>query len=359
MSFATSLNFTSSNEDGRTELAALDLSPGDRVLCLTASGTRPLDLLLGGPGDILAIDINPAQNHLLRLKIAAFKTLSDDELYAYLGLEPTADRLALHARVETALSENSRQFWSTRTALVRKGVWKTGRWERVLRFLAGILRLVRGRRLDRLFAAKTVEEQRQIWLEHFDDTFWRSSIHMLSSRLFWTHVIGEPGGQFLPDRKETTRRLTAAFRDASNQFLFSQSDFATLIFLGQHSSTSALPLHLQRANLAHVRDRLERIRIADTDLAALDRDKHGSFSAFSLSDFGSYCTSETYAACWKGVLETARPGARFCERVFMNQLALPSPFEERISLDATLSDRLSATDRAIIYDIRAGRLDFA
>ena len=92
MSFATSLNFTSSNEDGRTELAALALSPDDRVLCLTASGTRPLDLLLGDPGDILAIDINPAQNHLLRLKIAAFKTLSDDELYAYLGLEQTADR---------------------------------------------------------------------------------------------------------------------------------------------------------------------------------------------------------------------------------------------------------------------------
>ena len=125
MSFATSLNFTSSNEDGRTELAALALSPEDRVLCLTASGTRPLDLLLEDPGDILAIDINPAQNHLLRLKIAAFKTLSDDELYAYLGLEQTADRLAMHARVETALSEDARRFWSTRTGLVRSWHWQT------------------------------------------------------------------------------------------------------------------------------------------------------------------------------------------------------------------------------------------
>ncbi|MBO6798502.1 DUF3419 family protein [Maricaulis sp.] len=359
MSFATSLNFTSSNEDGRTELAALDLSPEDRVLCLTASGTRPLDLLLGDPGDILAIDINPAQNHLLRLKIAAFKTLADDELYAYLGLQQTPDRLALHARVETVLSEDARRFWSTRTGLVRKGVWNTGRWERVLRFLARILRLVRGRRLDQLFAARTVEEQHQIWLEHFEDAFWKSSIHLLSSRFFWTHVIGEPGGQFLPDRTETTRRLTAAFHNASKQFLFGQSDFATLIFLGQHTSSSALPLHLQRANLARVRDRLDRIEIADTDLAALEPDQHGSFTAFSLSDFGSYCTPQAYAACWDGVLKTARPGARFCERVFMNPLALPASLEPRISLDKTLSDQFSNSDGAIIYDIRAGRLEIS
>lgn len=357
MSFATSLNFTSSNEDGRTELAALDLAPEDRVLCLTASGTRPLDLLLGDPGDILAIDINPAQNHLLRLKIAAFKTLSDDELYAYLGLEQTPDRLALHARVETALSEEARRFWSARTAVIQKGVWNTGRWERVLRFLAGILRLVRGRRLDQLFAARTIEEQHQIWREHFEDAFWKSSIHLLSSRFFWTHVIGEPGGQFLPDRTETTRRLTAAFHTASKHIRFSQSDFATLIFRGQHTSSSALPLHLQRANLARVRDRLERIRIADTDLAALEPDQHGRFSAFSLSDFGSYCTPQAYAACWDGVLNTARPGARFCERVFMNPLALPAPLEHRIALNNALSDQLSTQDGAIIYDIRAGRLD--
>lgn len=358
MSFATSLNFTSSNEDGRTELAALALSPNDRVLCLTASGTRPLDLLLGDPAEILAVDINPAQNHLLRLKIAAFKALSDDELYAYLGLEPAADRLALHARVETALSEDARQFWNARTALVRKGIWKTGRWERVLRFLARLLRIVRDRRLDQLFAARTVEDQHQIWLEHFEDAFWTSSIHLLSSRVFWTHVIGEPGGQFLPDRTATTRRLTAAFHNASKQFLFSQSDFATLIFLGQHTSSSALPMHMQRANLALVRDRLDRIEIADIDLAVLERDQHGSFSAFSLSDFGSYCTPQAYAACWEGVLKTARPDARYCERVFMNPLALPAPFEHQISLDETLSDRLTTSDRAIIYDIRAGRLDF-
>lgn len=356
MSFATSLNFTSSNEDGRSELEALALTPNDRVLCLTASGTRPLDLLLGDPGEILAIDVNPAQNHLLHLKIAAFRTLSDAELYAYLGLEPVEDRHALHDRVERALSAQTRNYWRSKPSLIRQGVWNVGRWERVLRFLAGILGRVRGRKLDQLFAASTPESQQQIWSRHFDDWFWKTSIYLLSNRFFWTHVIGEPGGRHLPDRVETERRLTEAFRSASGEFLFRESDFATLIFLGRHTARSALPLHLQPGNLGLVRKRLDRIDIRTADLAGLEPARHGRFSAYSLSDFGSYCDEGSYAACWQGVLRTARSGARFCERIFMNRLDLPEATRDLIRIDKPLSDRLSASDRAIIYGIRAGRL---
>ena len=87
-SFGRTLNFTSANEDGATELAALTLRPDDHVLCLTASGARPLDLLLGNPARITAIDINPAQNELTRLKIAALRALSDEGVHAYLGIAP-------------------------------------------------------------------------------------------------------------------------------------------------------------------------------------------------------------------------------------------------------------------------------
>lgn len=356
MSFATSLNFTSSNEDGRTELEALDLGPEDRVLCLTASGTRPLDLLMGDPGEVLAIDLNPAQNHLLELKMAAFQILPDDALYAYLGIDPSADRLTLHTRLEPLLSNETRAFWQSKPALIRKGIWTVGRWERVLRTLARLLHLVRGKKLDHLFNARTPGEQQQIWSEYFDDWFWKSSIQLLSSRFFWTHIIGEPGGQFLPDKRETTTRLIEAFREASGQFLFSQSDFASLMLRGQHISHAALPVHLLPNNLETVRKRLDRIRIQTTDLAALDRNIHGRFSAYSLSDFGSYCDAAAYASCWQGVLETAQPTARFCERIFMNRLALPERVSQRVSIDHALSDRLSRTDRAIIYDIRTGQI---
>lgn len=340
MNFFTSLNFTSSNEDGDTERRALALRPTDRVLCLTASGTRPLDLLADDVAEVVALDLNPAQNRLLALKIAAIRTLDRDDLYAFLGLAP-GDRLALYRRVETALAAADIAFWQPRLHTLRNGIWYAGRWEKVLRFGALGTRLLRGRHIDALFAAKSLEDQAAIWAQHFDDALWRSAIRLLCARGFWQHIIGEPGGAFLPSPDVCVERLTGAFRRAASQFFFRDSDFAWLIFYGRHD-VNALPVHLRPHHLNFVRSRLDRLRIVDGGLA--DMRELGRFDAFSLSDFGSYCDQVSYDACWNGILSVANPGARLCERVFMNPL-VPTA---KLNFDTTLTPQ----DKAIIYDIR-------
>lgn len=357
MSFADSLNFTSANEDGQTELDALALSPVDRVLCLTASGARPLDLLLGDPGEIIALDSNPAQNHLLALKIAALRCLDDGALYRFLGIDDGPDRAALTERVLSALEGEDRQYWGRKRHLLERGIWHQGRWERVLRLGAQSNRLLRGRRIDALMAADDIAAQSACWTQHFDDSIWRLSIRILGQRWFWTRIIGEPGGAFLPPAREVADRLTARFRDAARRFLFRESDFATLIFRGRHTASSALPLHMRRENLDTVRARLDRIRMATGDLRTLNRDTRGDFTAFSLSDFGSYCDPEAYAACWQGVISVAEPAARFCERSFLNPLALPDHSTEEVHPDQELSHRLTTSDLAVIYEVRAGRIE--
>lgn len=356
MNFARTLNFTSSNEDGASELAALALTPQDRVLCLTASGGRPLDLLLGDPGAIVAIDVNPAQNALLALKTAAIRTLAPDDLYAYLGINPCDDRLKLHGRVETALDEGGRAFWRDRGSIIRRGVWLSGRWERVLRLGALGNGFARGRAITELFAADTPAAQADIWRLKFDDWLWRGSIRLLSQRWIWTRVVGEPGGAHLPSSEACVQRLGGAFRRAAGSFLFRDSDFAWLIFRGHHKTGGALPLHLQRQNLDIVRERLDRVTIGIADLASLDPATLGQFDAFSLSDFGSYCGQDAYDACWRGVLRVASPGARFCERIFMNPISPSDLIASRLTVDAGLSARLAVADKAIIYEFRCGAI---
>ncbi len=354
--FSRTLNFTSANEDGATELAALSLRPDDHVLCLTASGARPLDLLLGNPGRITAIDINPAQNELLRLKMAAYRALNDAELYAYLGLSPCDDRAGLHVRVAAHLSPGSRAFWKARRAAILGGVWNAGRWERVLRLGALGTGMVRGRRVQELFDAPTLAAQAEVWRTGFDDGVWHGAVRLLSQRWFWTQVVGEPGGAFLPDPAESEARLTGLFRRAAENILFRDSDFAALLFHGRHSPDGALPLHLRSDNLNTIRTRLDKIESVETGLAELETAGLGPFDAFSLSDFGSYCGQEAYGACWRGALAAAKPGARFCERVFMNPV-MPGPgIASAIQIDIARSAALTLTDRAIIYDIRCGTL---
>jgi S-adenosylmethionine-diacylglycerol 3-amino-3-carboxypropyl transferase len=355
-SFSRTLNFTSANEDGATELAALALKPDDHVLCLSASGARPLDLLLGNPARITAIDINPAQIELTRLKIAALRVFDDESLHAYLGITPCSHRLDLHRRIEPHIPLASRAFWQARRGLIASGIWHGGRWERVLRLGAFGTRLIRGSGIDDLFEAETLDEQATVWRKRFDDAVWHGAVRLLSQRWFWTRIIGEPGGAFLPTPAESEARLTGLFRRASQSIFFRDSDFAVLLFKGRHRPNTALPLHLQPANMAIIRERLDRVHLAEEGLATLGGSGLGTFNAFSLSDFGSYCAQDGYDACWRGILATARPGARWCERVFMNPVAPGFSLLPQIQSDVQLSDTLSRRDKAIIYDIRCGTL---
>lgn len=352
MGFFNALNFSSSNEDGLTELVALQ-GPAQRMLCLTGSGTRPLDMLLSDTAEVIAVDVNPIQNALLRLKIAAFETLSHSELLAYLGITQSTNRRGLHQRVGTQLSSEDQAFWDKRIRQIDRGIWYAGRWEKVLRLGAAGNKLIRRQHMDALFDAETVGAQSYIWATHFDDRIWRGSIRLLGRPWIWTKVIGEPGGAFLPSPKTTEARLADAFTRAAGAFLFRESDFASLILRGTNALPDALPLHLLPQNFDAIRAGLPRLRVIQSDLTTLRKNGIQDVDRFSLSDFGSYCDTTAYAACWDGITAVATSGARYCERIFMNPLPVPNP---QIEIDDNLSFQLTTTDKAIIYDIRAGVL---
>lgn len=351
--FFEDLSFSSSNEDGATELALFNSPAPRRLLCLTGSGSRVLDMVLAQPGELIALDLNPSQNELLRLKIAAFQTLPDADLTDYLGLTPSTSRLSLHAKVERALSAPSRAFWEKRRSLIATGVWYCGLWERVLRVGSRATRLIRGKSVERLFSAPTLSEQSEIWQKEFDDRLWRGAIRLLARRWFWTHVIGEPGGQFLPAPAVVEARLAGAFARAAQTFFLRDSDFSSLVIRGEHRLPYAVPLHLQERHRNQVRQGLDRIRIVDGGLHDLPKLDIKDVDAFSLSDFGSYCDQAAYEACWRGIRTVASKGARVCEREFLNAL----PLAPGINWNGVLSDSLTALDKSFIYKIRAGTID--
>ena len=61
-------NFGISQEDERTESAALRLTPNDRVICIASAGEIPLSLAAMGVQHVTAVDIDPAQMALTKLK---------------------------------------------------------------------------------------------------------------------------------------------------------------------------------------------------------------------------------------------------------------------------------------------------
>src|SRR4029078_5372714 len=92
MDFYNRLNYSLGNEDWHVEAQALRIVPKDRVVCVTASGDRPMHLLMTECAEIISIDMNRIQTYLLELKIAAITHLDFEKYLAFLGCTPTDHR---------------------------------------------------------------------------------------------------------------------------------------------------------------------------------------------------------------------------------------------------------------------------
>ncbi len=355
-SFFSKVNFSAANEDGRSELKALRLDAADRVLCITASGARVLDLVLAGPREIVAIDFNPTQNHLLALKLAGIRELDYDAFMAFLGTRPATDRLDVYAALRTALPADSRHYWDQQHSAIRRGILYCGRWEASFRQLARVLRLTRPSRLEQLFSCESLEEQQRFWEDQWCDPLWNLGRRVIGSRFFWRTVLREPGVKFIPKDFSLGEYFFERMRQASGSTMFRDSPFAWLMFRGHFDPEVALPPHLQRDNYELQREGLERVQIVTDSLASyLSRADSGCFDAFSLSDFSSYADEAAYSAVWQGVVARSAPGARFCER----QLCVkrrPETVVTRLARDGRLEAHLDLADDSMFYTFAAGEI---
>jgi len=89
--FSGRISYSSCNEDSRSELKALHIAPGKRVFCITAGEDACSTCYTIARRRVVAVDVNPTQNHLLELKIAAMRALDYEPYLAFLGVRPARE----------------------------------------------------------------------------------------------------------------------------------------------------------------------------------------------------------------------------------------------------------------------------
>ncbi len=158
-------NFGISQEDERTEAAALEPGCDDRVLCVASAGDMPLSLLALGAGEVHAVDIDDSQLELTRLKLAAVCALSVGNAARFLGFRSaTAQwRRERFEDVAQQLTPDSATFWRSRLKTVENGAIWAGRFERYVRRLAPLLLALVGRRRVAAFFASLAAIALAVW----------------------------------------------------------------------------------------------------------------------------------------------------------------------------------------------------
>lgn len=352
--FARTLNYSSVNEDWRTECEALRLSSEDRVLCITGSGDRPLNLLVAAAAEVVAIDFAPAQNHLLRLKMAAIAALGYREYAAFLGLtDATPEWRTRIFEERLTLTAPTEAFWREHTKALQRGVLYQGRWERHYRRVAGFARLIRGKDIDTLFDFEDLDEQRRFIHANWDTAAWRLAWRVVCSPLTARLVLGDPAF-YAHIQVDPAEYLYYRMRSALRRFLARDSFMVALVLRG-HLLPTDLPPYLTPEGHAMLRERLQRVQIVDENLVDYLRAPNTPrFSRFSLSDVPSYLTPAAFEALIEGVIRCAEPGARVVIRQFMTRYGLPSGVAEQLVREPQLERRCATEDRSFAYDFIIG-----
>lgn len=353
--FFETLNYASVNEDWRTEALALRPEGRDRILCVTGSGDRPLNLLAATGARVVAIDLNPAQTHLLRLKVAALRRLSFDDYAAFLGLHRADGRWRRDRLGELLpdLPPDTRRFWATCPAMIAAGVLYAGRWEQFHKRVADLLRRMPFFSIDAVFEFDDLAEQRRFLDRRWNARFWRWLASFLCSPLFSPLCFGDPA-YVSGSRFPAGRYISERMRDALYRGLARESFMMSLLLRGVLTPFD-LPPYLTPQGAAAVRSRLDRLEIVTGDLlVVLDKAPEGTFTRFSLSDVPSFLNAAGFRRLLLGIAGCAAPGARFCIRQFLKRHVWPEGLTDRLRRERSLEMQLAVSDRAFAYDFLVG-----
>jgi S-adenosylmethionine-diacylglycerol 3-amino-3-carboxypropyl transferase len=348
-SFCRKINYSSSNEDSLSEIKALKICETDRVLCITGSGARPLDLLIAKPAEIVSLDFNPCQNHLLELKMRAIAGLDHEDFLEFMGVRPSNQRAEIYQGLREGISAEARNFWDGNIRMIRKGVIYQGGWEKYFKQLALVIGLVRKSLLQAIFSSREPGRQARLWSEVWDSAEWRIFLRLVSQRVVWKYIFRDPGFyRYVSEDFSIYDYLENRFEHAFKTVRLRESAFAALLFWGRFHE--ALPLYLQKESYETLRKNLHRIRFVTRPLGNfLDECKKNSFNKYSLSDFSSYTDEREYERIWHGVLRTATVGARICERQFLVKKNLPAGVQPHVRRESRLENELEETDDSIFF----------
>ena len=337
-------------EDVQLLYAALDIQPADNVLVITAAGCNVLNTLLKLPATVTAIDLNPVQNNLLRLKVHVIAHHNYEVFASLLGLNGPDSVVEAWTKVAAGISEAALETWEPLMAKSAAGLLTGGKLESYIR---GFLPTLDGKvqeHLHQLLQFETVAEQRTFFLEHLDqepfkthfiDYFDKVNLSRGRDPALFTYTP-ESGGELFYER------LKAQICNV----LVKENFFFRFFFFGlSQLPQNLLPPAYQEAYYAVLRKALPRLKIVSGEAMDYLLSEAGQeITKASMSNIFEYTTNAEFRTVCRQVSRRGAP-LRF---IFWNLLQEQGLYlAEDGWQDVSLSTQTDATACFYFQNFRA------
>ncbi len=332
----------------------LQITGSDDVLSIGSAGDNALALLLAGAHSVAAIDMSPAQNALLELKVAAVESINEHaDFIAFLGLAEDTRRLERFDDTLLAqLGDDSRLFWHTHRQWLAEGVVHCGRLERYIsvfrdKYLTDLwpedLR-------QRMFHAGSLDEQSRLFMDlarhdAFDERFrWYFGREMMAEQgrdpVQFSHVdVADVGAYFL-DR----------FTTACTSLPLHSNPYLWMFLCGESGPLEHATPYLRPDNYGRLRGLVGRLTIVQAELEQyLDSQPNYTFNKANLSDVFEYMDAEHAGMMFAALARSLRPGGRFAYWNLLVKRQPPPEFRNALRSCDEEAEALWRTDRAWFY----------
>lgn len=162
-------------EDSETLYNTLKINKFDDLLIITSAGCNVLNALIKKPRSVTAIDLNPMQNRLLKLKRHlilnhSFKTYL--ALNGFLGDKALEESLR---KLQNTLDGEENIFWTEYFKINYKGIVGSGRLESYITSFLNTLNQSTKDKLSELLTFECVVKQANYFVNHLDRSEFKSA----------------------------------------------------------------------------------------------------------------------------------------------------------------------------------------
>ncbi|KAJ2642427.1 hypothetical protein GGF44_001670, partial [Coemansia sp. RSA 1694] len=245
-------------EDPQRDLEVLDLRHGDSLMVITSAGDNALAYAAHQSGlKIHCVDMNPCQNHLLELKLAALRSLDYSTFWRMFGLGRLPEfALTLDSTLSAELSSSAYQYWRQNTHafaprqssladmvlgdLNHRNLYTTGYSGVALRCLRVIAKAFGiHQATQKLVTAATLARQVALWRDKIRGRLFSTfAIRLLDNPVAMWRLMGVPINQWNMLRSEGS--MSQYVRDTLDPVFYSTSCtkgnyFYHLLFARQYS----------------------------------------------------------------------------------------------------------------------------
>lgn len=355
-------------EDPEVDLAALQIDKTSRIMTIASGGCNVMNYLTESPEAIKAVDLNPAHVALTRLKIAAIKYLPDYEsFFLFFGHAKDKRNIENYDQyIAPHLDQFSKKYWEGRSLIhgrrinyFTKNLYQFGLLGRSISFVH-ILAKFYGKDPRDILKATSLKEQEEIFNRTLAPLFDKKLVRWLCNMPVSLYGLGIPPAQFddlaASANGDMAALLKSRLKRLACEFPIEDNYFAWQAFGRGYDrdKKKAIPRYLSEENYNKLKKNADCVEVHHTLLVGfLESQPEKSLDCYVFLDAQDWMNKQQLNALWKGVMRTARPGARVIFRTAgeNSPLAenLPESLLKQWRYDPSESPKAVAKDRSSIY----------